>query len=511
VPKVIIIGSGFGGSIATLRYLQKGWTVSLNEMGEDWPSTKMRQTQDTKYIYRIMRDYPQDYYSRTDDLRPKLVVAAGMGLGGGSLVYSGIHLRAPTEALENWPSGWRRSDLDFYYDKVEANLHVQTYPRSTSDFLRRQRFAAGAPYNYGYGTTPNPLAMQGCTFCGWCVPNCVFDKKQSMPLTYLARAKLLSGLSIWTQWKATRVTKNGAGYRVYFLPTSGRRDNYHMVNSGSEVYEDCDRVVIACGAIESPALLLRSMPYLNGFGTQGQIGLSIDGQGDGVVGGILPANLPTDSFKGAIMMDNQPMWVWNSSLGRWEQPYVLEDIHSIPVGVGVKYPAGFASADGGNVWGLNFKQKVRGFENRMLGIAIIGKSPSGANISVTNDNGIAVVSGGAYALPAASASGAAYGPAAVDAAKAIITSLGGEVAQTPLDREAMIATVHPSGGNCMGQVVDPNNGMCVYGNAANGTNAGVFVLDGSILPSSTWRNPTHTIMAVVEKALAQQLGTPPAW
>jgi cholesterol oxidase len=494
MPKVIIIGSGFGGAIAALRFRQKGWHVSVNEMGEEWPSWKMQQTQDTRYLYRLFRDYPVDYYTRTDTLRPKLVIAQGMGVGGGSLVYSGIHLRAPAEALETYPAGFRRADLDPYYARVETNLSVQTYPRTSGyDFPRRSVFAAGAAAAGLPAPQANPLAMAGCTMCGWCVPNCLFDKKRTMPLTYLARAKAWSGtggITIWSNWKATRVAKNGAGYRVYFINTAVRRDNYHLVNSGGEVYEDADRVVIAGGAMESPALLQRSLPHLNGFSTSGQIGKNIDGQGDGVVGGIVPQT--TDTYKGAIMMDHITMQVWNSAKGRNEPQYVLEDIHSIPAGIGVKFPASFPSADNNKQFGMAFKQKTRNFARRMLAIAIMGKSPSGGNITVSNDKGVAVASTAAYALPTGS----------VEKARAIITALGGEVAHTPYEREGMIATVHPTGGCAMGSVVSTYD-LQVH------NNPGLYVIDGSVLPSSTWRNPSHTIAAVAERALDNLLGAPP--
>ena len=483
MPKVIIIGSGFGGSIAALRFRQKGYDVSLNELGEDWPSSKMRQTQDTRYLYRLFRDYPYDYYSRTDTLRPKLVIAQGMGVGGGSLVYSGIHLRAPASALAGWPAGWQRANLDPYYARVETNLSVQTYPRANGyDFPRRSVFAQGAAAAGLPAPTANPLAMAGCTMCGWCVPNCITDKKRSMALTYLARAKTWVGtgsMTVWPNWKATRVTRYGTGYRVYFLYTGNRRDNYHLVNSGSEVYEDADKVVIACGSIESPALLQRSLSYLYTFNT-GYLGRNIDGQGDAVVGGLVPQT--TDSFKGAIMMDNITMA---------NGDYVLEDMHSIPAGVGVKFPASFPSL-GNKLWGLQFKQKVRNFEKNLLGIGIMGRSPSGGNISVNNDNGVAVISSAAYQPPTGS----------IAAATSIINALGGEVATTPWEREGMIATVHPTGGCMMGQVVNTST-LEVY------NNPGLYVIDGSVLPASTWRNPSHTISAVAEKALDTLLGAPP--
>jgi len=80
---VLIIGSGFGGSIAAKRFTEAGNRVTILELGESWADPgKLEQSQDAKFVFRLLRDYPADYL-RT---RPKLRIAAGMGLGGGSLV-----------------------------------------------------------------------------------------------------------------------------------------------------------------------------------------------------------------------------------------------------------------------------------------------------------------------------------------------------------------------------------------------------------------------------------------
>src|SRR5687768_1862632 len=109
MASVAIIGSGFGGSIAAKRLTEAGHTVTILELGEDWRSpAKLKQSQDTKFILRLFRDYPAAYMQT----RPNVVVTQGMGLGGGSLVYSGIHLRAPSSAFTGWPGGFTRARLD---------------------------------------------------------------------------------------------------------------------------------------------------------------------------------------------------------------------------------------------------------------------------------------------------------------------------------------------------------------------------------------------------------------
>jgi choline dehydrogenase-like flavoprotein len=93
---VLVIGSGFGGSIAAKRFTEAGHRVTILELGESWADpAKLQQSQDPAYVFRLVRDYPADYI-RT---KPKLRIAAGMGLGGGSLVYAGIHLRAPAHTF----------------------------------------------------------------------------------------------------------------------------------------------------------------------------------------------------------------------------------------------------------------------------------------------------------------------------------------------------------------------------------------------------------------------------
>ena len=108
MASAIVIGSGFGGSIAAARLAAAGHHVTVLELGEDWRDlAKAQQSQDPKFLFRLLRSYPIDPL-RT---KPKLTVTLGMGVGGGSLVYSGIHLRAPEQAFAGWPDGLTRAAL----------------------------------------------------------------------------------------------------------------------------------------------------------------------------------------------------------------------------------------------------------------------------------------------------------------------------------------------------------------------------------------------------------------
>ncbi len=466
---VIVIGSGFGGAIAAQRFTEAGHGVTILELGEDWrPPGKAQQSQDPRFLFRLMRNYP------VDPLRshPKVLVTLGMGYGGGSLVYSGIHLRAPTQAFDGWPSGWTRAALDPFYARVEQRLSVAPM-LDAFDFGRPQALAAGAKAAGLPPPQPMPLAMRGCTRCGWCVPICAWNKKQTMQHTYLAAAERTGRLRVLTRRKAAYVERVGDRYRVAFWRTDGVAKDYHAVNTGTLDALTADRVVIAGGAIESPALLQRSAAHLRPFATA-RLGQGLDGTGDFVQGGLLPQRV--DAWKGAVMMTYV-------DLG----DYVLEDIHGIPVGTAVTLDARLPGI--AKNWGAAYKQSFAGYGAHMLGVAIVGKQAPGTERSITvhDDRGNAVVGGTPYG-PA---------PGAIEAARAVITAQGGQLARTPWELSGSVFTVHPTGGCAMGDA----DHVVRATDLQVGGNPGLHVIDGSVLPGNPLRNPSHTIAAVAERAL----------
>ncbi|MBX3159872.1 MAG: GMC family oxidoreductase [Deltaproteobacteria bacterium] len=470
MAEVIVIGSGFGGSIAAARFAQAGHRVTVLELGEDWRDLrKAQQSQDPKFLFRLLRDYPVDHV-RT---KPPVTVALGMGLGGGSLVYSGIHLRAPAQAFDGWPPGWTRKALDPYYARVEQRLGVAALGDALA-YGRGKLFAEGAQKAGLPPAAPMPLAMTpACTRCGWCVPICAFGAKATMTQTYLADAERTGRLEIRVHRKAAYVGRKGGRYVVHAWRTDavGVARDYHRVTTGAMEEIAGDVVVVAGGAIESPALLARSVAAAKGLRAfpTARLGVGIDGTGDFVQGGFIPQRV--DGFRGTVMMTYV-------DLG----DYVLEDIHGVPVGVAVTLGARLPGI--AKDWGRAYKQSFHQLGRHMLGIAIVGKQGTAGTITVHDDGGNAVVGGRAYAPPVGS----------IEAARAIVRALGGQVAQTPWELDGTAFTVHPTGGCAMGDVVRASD-LQVH------DNPGLYVIDGSVLPANPMRNPSHTIAAVAERAL----------
>ncbi len=474
-----MIGSGFGGSIAAQRFTEAGHRVTVLELGEDWRDpAKAKQSQDPAFLYRLLRDYPNDHV-RT---RPAVTATQGMGVGGGSLVYSGIHLRAPAQAFEGWPAGYTRDQLDPFYQRVEQRLGVAALS-DAMEFDRVKAFADGARKAGLPPPSPLPLAMQAsCTRCGWCVPICAFGKKTTMAHSYLADAQRTGRLTILAHRKAAYVARRSSrGYRVWFWRTDGVDRDFHRVNSGPLEARDAEIVVVAAGALESPVLLERSLSAelpkgverLHAFPTRA-LGQGLDGTGDFVQGGFVPQRV--DGFKGAVMMSQ-------IDLGA----FVLEDIHAIPVAAAVTLDARAAGAT--KNWGSAYKASLRDYGRHLLAIAIVGKQGTERTMRVTDDNGNAKLGGTAY-RPA---------PGALEAARSIITALGGEPIRTSWETDGRAFTVHPTGGCAMGEVVRASDLQVHH-------NPGLHVIDGSVLPGNPLRNPAHTIAAIAERALDAIVG-----
>src|SRR6202167_6789362 len=123
----IVVGSGFGGGVAACRLAEAGRRVVVLERGrrfarEDFPATPAQApaalwhpTLNPRGLFdlRLMRD---------------LSVVTGAGVGGGSLVYANVQLRAPADVFASgWPEAVDRDVLDPYYDRTEeALLPMQT-------------------------------------------------------------------------------------------------------------------------------------------------------------------------------------------------------------------------------------------------------------------------------------------------------------------------------------------------------------------------------------------------
>ena len=249
----VVIGSGFGGSVAALRLSEKGYRVLLVERGrrwrsEDFPPTNMSLR---KFLW-----LPRLGFTGTWKLTPtrRLVALGGCGLGGGSLLYSNTtYIPAPgIFASEHWS----RSRRDWYpvllpfYGLAQRMLGVATghHEGAAEDVLRqvaedmgrgdtyeRVSMAVFQEYQAGGGRGPDPYfegdgpPRRPCNLCAGCMVGCRFDAKNTLDRNYLHFAER-NGVEIRTEAEALAIEalagadgrKDGsAGYEISLQRSTG--------------------------------------------------------------------------------------------------------------------------------------------------------------------------------------------------------------------------------------------------------------------------------------------------
>ncbi len=273
---VLVVGSGFGGSVAALRLTEKGYRVAVLEAGarfadDDLPATSF----DTRrFLFRP--EIGCLGIQRIDMLRDCLILS-GAGVGGGSLVYANT-LYEPLPAFYDDPQ-WRdladwRAELAPYYDQAKRMLGVVVNPVHTpSDEVMQQvaeEMGVGETFHHapvgvffgGPGEQPEDTIADPffggagpdrnpCRNCGECMTGCRHNAKNTLVKNYLHLAEA-AGAEIRPLTTVTRVVpRTTGGYAVHVRPTTsvaGRRRSHGQVLTA-------DQVVLAASALGTQRLL----------------------------------------------------------------------------------------------------------------------------------------------------------------------------------------------------------------------------------------------------------------
>jgi choline dehydrogenase-like flavoprotein len=254
---VLVVGSGFGGSIAAYHLAAGGAEVVMLERGP-WLTGK-----DFDHDYLLGKSYTRVFDFTSGD---GMSVLGGNCVGGGSVVYFAALPRAPRFVFERhgsigrrmWPAAIDRDALDPWYDRVSEAMPArkQDWPEIT--------YAGGlwaAACNHaGHSANPVPVGIDAarCTNCNWMMAGCRFDAKQSLLLNYLPAA-IAHGTEIRPMHEVQQISRTDDGdYRVHYKIVD---DEDYRVHTGDGVI-DAKIVILAAGAAATPVILQRSEPTL---------------------------------------------------------------------------------------------------------------------------------------------------------------------------------------------------------------------------------------------------------
>ena len=238
---VVVVGSGAGGAVVAAELAEVGLRVAVLEEGEHHPTERF--TTNTLDMLRLLY---RDCGASTTLGRAPIQFSEGRCVGGSTVVNGGMAFRAAPRVLDGWrsASGIRDLDLSAEYERVERFLSVRT-PDAGSIGRDQQLLKAGAE-RLGWRTIECRRAHVHCGGCNVCVWGCPTGAKQSTLVSYLPRA-VRFGATVWT------------GARVDRVVFAGKRANgVTMTVDGRYMTVRARRVVLAAGAVQTPALLQRS-------------------------------------------------------------------------------------------------------------------------------------------------------------------------------------------------------------------------------------------------------------
>ncbi len=316
---VLVVGSGFGGSVTALRLTEKGYRVGVVEAGARFEDSDF--ASGTFDLKRYLWAPPLGMYGiqRIDAVRDTMIVA-GAGVGGGSLVYANT-LYEPLPAFYNDPqwahiTDWK-DELAPFYDQAKRMLGVVENPVRTpsDDVMEKVAIDMGVadtfhptPVGVFFGGPGQPAgdrvedpyfggagpARNTCLNCGECMSGCRHNAKNTLVKNYLYLAEQ-NGATVLPLTTVTRISpREGGGYdvRVKFTKTKTRR--------GQKVLT-AEHVVMAAASLGTQKLLHRMKDEGHLPRLSERLGYLSRTNSESILGAIAPPSDTTDYTYGVAI------------------------------------------------------------------------------------------------------------------------------------------------------------------------------------------------------------------
>ncbi len=539
---VVVIGSGYGGSIAASRMARAGQSVCLLERGAEKQPGEYPDRMD-EGAKEIQIDSPINHVGCKTGMfdfrvNEEIHVVLGCGLGGTSLINANVSLKAEPRIFQDrvWPNQIRgeaaNGDLEKYYNLAKIMLRPNKYPSNGGYVVPRKTQAHKkaakllrepfklAPINVVFdkfedGRNHVGVPQRPCTGCGDCVSGCNYGSKNTVLMNYLPDA-VIHGAEIYTQASVRWIQRDegNRGWLVFFQPVEMGREKF----DAPPMFLTADIVILSAGALGSSEILLRSAK--KGLKLSKHLGRHFTGNGD-VLGFSYNCDQPINGIGNG---DNDPnpdnrvgpcitSVIDARKKPKLDEGMVIEE-GSIPGLLGSWLPLAFASGaltigeDQDRGIGDFLREKWRSFMSLVFGPKMGAVENTQTMLVMTHDE-----TGGKMQLVndrlRIDWQGVGNQPIFANVNENLETAteaLGGTFIRNPLWTEIFkndLVTVHPLGGCSMAD--DASGGVLnhkcqVYsGTSGHDVHDGLYVADGAVIPRSLGVNPLLTISALAER------------
>ena len=246
--EVCVIGTGAGGSAALARLAEAGVAAVAVEAGAYLRAEDHNQRE----LDMLPLLYREAGLQATAD--KGIGILQGRGVGGSTLHNTGLVYPTPAGVLDRW----RREHgvdlvaegIDNHIEAAIAALRAVPIPpgeiNRNNDVVRRGAEALGWRYRV-------PLHNRvSCSGCGYCMLGCAYNRKWNAALSWLPGA-VEHGAGILSDAAVVRIGREGGRWRVLC-----RTDGEDGGRKDRTVSIEADRVIVAAGALATPALLRAS-------------------------------------------------------------------------------------------------------------------------------------------------------------------------------------------------------------------------------------------------------------
>ncbi|BBZ28556.1 glucose dehydrogenase [Mycolicibacterium madagascariense] len=494
---VVIVGAGAGGATLGQRLARAGWSVVLLDAGPFWdPDTDW--VSDERGSHGLYWTEPRQIGGQ--DPVPLGSNNSGRGVGGSMVHYAGYTPRfhpsdfrtATTDGVGvDWPLGY--DDLRPYYEQIEAELPVagqdwpwgdpHRYPHSPHPIGGNGLIALRGAEAMGVQMRVGPVAIPNgrfgnrphCIYRGFCIQGCKVNAKASPLITHVPDA-LAHGAEIRPDSHVSRILVDDR---------AGRATGVEYLHAGNVHRQRARSVVVAGYSIETPRLLLLSATdrYPQGLGNDhDNVGRYLMVQGAPQVAGRFAEEIRM--YKSPPPEVSSEQFYETDPTKDYRRGFSIQTVGPLPITW-----AEHVAAQGH--WGMTLREYMRDYVHWATLGALCELLPQPDNrvtlADETDRHGLPV----AHFAYSQCDNDRRLISAATEVMSDLLRAAGADEVMT-IERYA-----HLVGGARM--ATRPEDGVVDAEHRVHGMD-GLYVVDGSVLPTQGAANPALTIMALAARA-----------